>query len=152
MAKKAIATVLLLVLTAWAEMTLAPMLAMHAGHMRPGHEMAADMPMPHAAHHHGDQQATSKGRPCCPTLHQPDDANLLELVSDAPPCGDPHNCCFSQGPQSVPAPVTVRPTHQIAPTEMAALSQVPAPAPQDSRATTISTGPPPSLFGTILRV
>ena len=40
MAKKAIAAFLLVVIAAWAEMTMAPMFAMHAGHMRTGHELS----------------------------------------------------------------------------------------------------------------
>ena len=39
MFKKSIAAALLVVMVAWAEMALAPMLAMHAGHVHPAREM-----------------------------------------------------------------------------------------------------------------
>jgi len=121
MPKKAIAAVLVMVMAAWAEMALAPMLAMHAGHMRPGHEMAQDMPAPHsgrdhAGHHHAEQIVSeqivsrqivtrAEERPCCPGLHKMEMAEVLEVTSGRPACDDPHSCCFRQGPQSVPAPV-----------------------------------------------
>jgi hypothetical protein len=91
MAKKAIAAVLLV--------------AMHAGHMRPGHEMAADMPAEHAAHHHAEH-AQMAGHSCCPGLHRAEPEAVLALTATAPACDDPHSCCFRQGPQSVPAPAS----------------------------------------------
>jgi len=107
MARKSIALALLIGITAWAELALAPMLAMHAGHMRPGHEMAADMP--HAGHHHrapnGNGQAETQ-MPCCPGLHRPRVAIVLEVAAAMHGCDDPHSCCFRQGPQSVPAPAS----------------------------------------------
>jgi len=95
--------VLLVTITAWAEMALAPMLAMHAGHMRHGHEMAADMPAEHAGHH--PLHAKMDGRLCCPGLHNGEQA-ALTLAASASGCDDPHSCCFRQGPQSVPAPAS----------------------------------------------
>ena len=123
MAKKAIAAFLLVVIAAWAEMTMAPMFAMHAGHMRTGHEMAADMPASVSGHHHpghhhtGPQaaqvrderrqaehpQAMVEGRLCCPGLRKMEPVAMLEMVSGSPACNDPHRCCFRQGPQSMPA-------------------------------------------------
>ena len=100
MAKRATAAVLLLSVLIWAEMALAPMLAMHAGHMRPGHEMAADMPAEHAAHH--TQSAEEMNHACCPRVHKKTSDDTLEFAAGVPPCADPHSCCFQQGPQSVP--------------------------------------------------
>jgi len=101
MAKRATAAVLLVSVLAWAEMALAPMLAMHAAHIRPGHEMATDMPAEHAGHHpqHGETNHA-----CCPQAHKTISENTGEFAASAPGCTDPHSCCFRQGPQSVPAP------------------------------------------------
>lgn len=151
MARKAIASVLLLVIAAWAEMTLAPMLAMHAGHMRPGHEMAADMPMHHhAAHAH----AKAEAKPCCPSVRRPEPAAVLELVSGSPACDDPHSCCFRQGPQSVPAPVgnVHKVTRDVAPVVAANASptlRTATPALCDSL---LALSPPPDIFGMTLRI
>jgi hypothetical protein len=101
MTKKATAAVLLVSVLIWAEMALAPMLVMHAGHMRAGHEMAADMPVEHAAHH---APAEEMNHPCCPRVHKQTSDSTLEFAAGAPLCADPHSCCFRQGPQSVPAP------------------------------------------------
>lgn len=159
MAKKATAAVLLLIVTAWAEMTMAPMLAMHAGHMRPGHEMAADMPADHFAHHHSassqsEDAQTNAERPCCPGHHQMEPADVLEVVSGAPACDDPHNCCFRQGPQSMPAPArdAQRLAHEI--TLAAAVEIIPGPRADNSAAcSSPSSSPsPPQVFGMTLRV
>ncbi len=155
MARKTLASVLLLVIAAWAEMTLAPMLAMHAGHMRPGHEMAADMPMQHAAHHHSAQSpAKTEAKPCCPSFHRTEPADVLELVSGGPACDDPHSCCFRQGPQSVPAPLrSVQPvTRDLTPAVVAEVSptlRTAAPALRDS---SLAFSPPPDTFGMTLRI
>jgi hypothetical protein len=102
MAKRLTAAFMLLAVGAWAEMALAPVLLMHAEHMRPGHQMAADMAA-HASHHHESTEAAA--RPCCPEHRGMESAiEVSSLDSDAPACDDPHDCCFRQGPQSVPAP------------------------------------------------
>ena len=151
MAKKATAAVLLLVVTAWAEMTMAPMIAMHAGHMRPGHEMASDMPAEHATHHHS-QVAQAVARPCCPGLRKAEAADVLEVVSGAPACDDPHSCCFRPGPQSMPAPA--RDAQRLTP-EMASTTVEISPFPVAQRAlrnNPLELRPPPDLFGMPLRV
>ena len=146
---------LLLVIAAWAEMTAAPMLAMHAGHMRPGHEMAADMPMHHAAHRHAaPSPAKSEGRPCCPSVRKTEPADLPQLFSGGPACDDPHSCCFRQGPQSVPAPLrNVRPvTREMAPAlagELIPVLRLVAPVLRDS---SLALSPPPDIFGMTLRI
>jgi len=147
---------LLIGITSWAELALAPMLAMHAGHMRPGHEMVADMP--HGGHHHhgasnGNQQAESK-KPCCPGLHNVEPTIVLEIASAAPACDDPHSCCFRQGPQSVPAPASdvQKLTRDLAP---ATIIEISVGAPVAKHVAFDSTpvfSPPPAILGMILRV
>jgi hypothetical protein len=156
MARKAIAAVLLLVIAAWAEMTLAPMLAMHAGHMSPGHEMAADMPMHHAGHHHSSPPpAKSTGHPCCPSLHRTaPPAEVLVLVSGSPACDDPHSCCFRQGPQSVPAPIRSleKSTPDMAPAVITEVSPALGTARPALRDSALALRPPPDIFGMTLRI
>jgi len=154
MVRKVIAVVLLVAMGAWAEMALAPMLAMHAGHMRPGHELAADMPANHSHHHSEHQQARALALPCCPDPHQAQPEAALIAADGAPACDDPHNCCFRQDPQSVPAPMrdVQKLSREIAP---AAVVQLPPAreaagfAPHDSA---LELSPPPDVHGMILRV
>ena len=158
MVKKAIASVLLLVVAAWAEMAMAPMLAMHAGHMRPGHEMAADMPASHHAHHHAQLPAEKaqgdSHRPCCPGLHDAQAAIVLEIASTAPGCDDPHSCCFRQGPQSVPAAAgSVKNLRRDATPAPAAESMAARPAVRQTfNRNLVAVSPPPDVFGMTLRV
>jgi hypothetical protein len=150
MAKKAIAAMLLVTMAAWAEMAMAPMLVMHATHMHPGHEMAADMPEKHATHGHAEH-AQMAGHPCCPGLHRAEPEDVLALSAGAPACDDPHSCCFRQGPQSVPALASDAP--KLAP-EMGAAGAALNPAIELS-ATDNSVSafrPPPDVFGIPLRV
>ena len=155
MARKSIALALLIGIAAWAELALAPMLAMHAGHMRPGHEMAADMP--HAGHHHGasneNGQAEAQKR-CCPGLHHPEPAVVLEIASAMPGCDDPHSCCFRQGPQNVPAPASdiQNLSRELAP---AAIIEVSDALPRVTAIVADSIpafSPPRDVLGMILRV
>ena len=145
--------VLLVAIAAWAEMALAPMLAMHAGHMRPGHEMAADMPA-HNGHHAQHQQAKAEGLPCCPGFHKAQPEATLMVSAGAPACDDPHSCCFRQGPQSVPGPVrdAQKVTRDITPTIVADL----APACETERIplhdSVLESGSPTEAFGMILRI
>ena len=157
MARKSIAAFLLTVIAVWAEMTMAPLLAMHAGHMRPGHEMAADMPAAHHPHHHAVQpnaraeQADSHRR-CCPGLHQEGAAPALEISAGGPPCADPHSCCFRQGPQSMPAPAR---NPQALTLELAPVATQEGPVPTIKRTVLDRApilSPPPEVFGMILRV
>lgn len=155
MARKTLASVLLLVIAAWAEMTLAPMLAMHAGHMRPGHEMAADMPMHHPGHHSAAHSpAKAEPRPCCPSMHRTEPADVLELVSASPACDDPHSCCFRQGPQSIPAPArsVQRATQEMAPAMAAEVSPLLGTAKPALRNISLALSPPPDIFGMTLRI
>ncbi|MFZ3266375.1 MAG: hypothetical protein WA172_20390 [Terriglobales bacterium] len=159
MAKKTTAAVLLLVVAAWAEMTMAPMLAMHAGHMRPGHEMAVDMPAEHSAHHRSahpqseDAQMDAE-RPCCPGHHKMETADVSEVVSGAPACDDPHSCCFRQGPQSVPtlARSVQRRTREATP--VAAVETGPERGTAEIAISSIALilHSPPDVFGMTLRV
>lgn len=155
MAKRATAAVLLFSVLVWAEMALAPMLAMHAGHMRASHEMAADMPAEHSAHHTQPQEEMN--HPCCPPAHKQTSANTLEFTAGAPPCGDPHSCCFRQGPQSVPAPARQRAGYDELAKDLIPASQaVPIPAnewaKQGSWDSVPSVSPRAEVFGMTLRV
>ena len=184
MAKKVIAALLLVVVAAWAEMTMAPMFAMHAGHMRPGYEMAADMPAGVSGQHHPGHQhsaqpqaaadqtaqvrgerhptehevAMAHGRPCCPQIRKKDAEGALEVVSGVPACDDPHSCCFRQGPQSVPAPVRdLRNEDQRLARAMAPVKVIDVNPPREAWTRTFrdsaqTLGPPPDVFGMILRV
>ena len=163
MAKKAIAGMLLLAMMAWAEMALAPMLAMQAGHMRPGHEMAADMPLEHPAHHHAamhhvaqatEAAQTNSVRQCCPGLHTAQPEVVLELSAGLFGCDDPRSCCFQQGPQSIPVPAqdVQKLTRDVTP---AVVAEVDPEQPAMRRPVSDSDlvlSPPPYVFGMILRV
>lgn len=158
MAKKAIATLLLIAITAWAEMALAPMLAMHAGHMRPGHERAAVTAPQNAGHdhagHHPTAHTPASEPPCCPGLHETKSEYVIDLVADVPGCDRSHSCCFRQGPQSVPAPardlqksgreITPVATKEIRPVMVAATDVV-----SDSA---LALRPYSDVFGMTLRV
>lgn len=154
MAKKVLAAFLLMVIAAWAEMTMAPMFAMHAAHMRPGHEMAADMPAEHAGHRHAEHAQMAGGRTCCPGLRPSAPTPALELFSGSPACDDPHSCCFRQGPQSVPAPASnLQPlVRKMAPAETVTIAPTLADATISSRAHAATLSPPPEIFGMTLRV
>lgn len=171
MAKKAISALLLVAITAWAEMALAPMLAMHAGHMRMGHETVADMPAAqpghnHAAHHHSAQspaqnsearnaEEATGGKPCCPHLQKSEPPVLLFVVEEGPGC-ESHSCCFRQGPQSVPA--QARDAETASRELVAALSsEVEIDPSLDAtrnvfRDRPVTLHPPPDLFSMTLRV
>jgi len=155
MVRKSIAAFLLVVIAAWAEMTMAPMFAMHAGHMRPRHEMAADMPRQHAWHNHaGRGQAMAVGRPCCPGLHKMEPIAMLEVVSGSPACDDPHSCCFRQGPQSVPAPASdvQRLAREMAPAVAAEINAQRGGTMRVMRDRLPVFRLPPDVFGMTLRV
>lgn len=155
MAKKAIAVFLLVVIAAWAEMTMAPMFAMHAGHMRPGHEMAADMPPPHAGPNQaGHGKVMPDGRPCCPGLHKMGPVVAFEVVSGSPACDDPHSCCFRQGPQSMPAPVrgVQSLAREMAPAVAVEVNPERGAARRAVGDSVLALRPPPDVFGMTLRV
>lgn len=143
---------LLVAMAAWAEMALAPMLAMHAGHMHPGHEMAADMPA-HNRHHAEHQRAKAERLPCCPGFHKSQPEAALMVSAGAPACDDPHSCCFRQGPQSVPAPVrnAQKTTSEIAPALVAELPACPTTR-ISFHDSAIELSPPADVFGMILRI
>ncbi|MGB9234824.1 MAG: hypothetical protein WCC04_10450 [Terriglobales bacterium] len=153
MAKKAIAAILLLVISAWAEMAMAPMLAMHAGHMRPGHEMAADMPTDHGMDRHAGHAHMAR-LPCCPQLHRIETETASEMIAGSSSCADPHSCCFQQGPQSVPAPVSDRQklAREIAPAATATTSPAVEASNRFMERGILALRPPPNLFGVMLRI
>ncbi len=148
MFKKSIAAALLVVMVAWAEMALAPMLAMHAGHVHPAREMAEHVAGQMAAHHH----VMPAGHRCCPGLGKTENTAPLEFAASSLPCQDEHRCCFQQGPQSVPAPASSRPSREIVPAEIAELSPDHDAESHLSPATAVAVGPPPGQFGMVLRV
>jgi len=106
MAKKAIAAVMLLATAAWAEMALAPMLAMYAFHAHAGHAVAPETPSQQAAHHHEASTRSGAKHPCCPPVRRVEAEGVLVLAAENSGCQDSHRCCLRQGPQSVPAPVS----------------------------------------------
>jgi hypothetical protein len=151
MLKKSIAAALLVVMVAWAEMALAPMLAMHAGHVHPAREMAEHVASHHgAAHHH----AMPAGHPCCPGLGKTENTAPIEFAASSLPCQDEHRCCFRQGPQSVPAPLTAgdKLSRDVAPSEIAELNPAYDAESHVSPATAVALGPSPGLLGMVLRV
>jgi len=155
MAKKATAAVLLLSVLMWAEMALAPMLAMHAGHMRAGHKMAADMPAEHAAHLAEHQEEMNHA--CCPRVHKKTSDNTLEFAAGVPPCSDPHSCCFRQGPQSVPSLAhepegNDRLANDMLPAAPAPTIPVDAGAGRELSDYFLALSPPEEVFGMTLRV
>jgi hypothetical protein len=153
MAKKGIAAFLLVVIAAWAEMTMAPMFAMHTGHMRSGHDMAVMLGHNHAGHSHGAQEQVASEQPCCPGFHKMESVVAIAELAGGPSCDDPHNCCFRQGPQNVPAPARVA---QKSATEIvlaATLEARPATRPRGAiRDIAIELSPPFAVFGMTLRV
>lgn len=107
MVKKSIATALLVAIVAWAEMALAPMLAMPA-HMLPAFVTPAIAFIEHAAMH---DHAMPAGHSCCPKISAPNNSEEqapVEFGSSRLPFQGEHRCCFRQGPQSVPAPVSAQ--------------------------------------------
>ncbi len=153
MANKAIAAVLLVAMVVWAEMAMAPMLAMHAGHMRPGHEMAADMPTEHVAHHQAEH-AQMAGHPCCPGVHRAEPEAVFVVTAGVPACDDPHSCCFRQGPQSVPAPASdvQKLAREMAPAGAAIVSPAVEVSKRAIDNEVFAFRPPPDVFGMTLRV
>src|SRR5208337_2693979 len=145
MVKKSIAAALLVAMVAWAEMVMAPMILMHAGHVHAAREMAEH----EGAHHH----AMPAGHPCCPGFGNPENIALLEFAASGLPCQEQHRCCFRQGPQSVPAPASAghRFSQEIASAEIAQLSLTHTES-HVSPATAVALGPPPGLLGMVLRV
>ena len=147
MFKKSIAAALLVVMVVWAEMALAPMLAMHAGHVHPAREMAGQMA--------GDHHVMPAGHPCCPGLGKTtSDTARLEFAASTMPCQDQHRCCFLEGPQSVPAPASAgdKLSRDIAPAETAELIPANDAESHVSPATAVAPGPPPGLLGMVFRV
>src|SRR5208283_2353215 len=145
MLKRSIAATLLVVMVVWAEMALEPMFLMHAGHVHAAREMSGHL----APHHH--VAPASQRHPCCPALGKTENTAGVEFAASSLPCQDEHRCCFQQGPQSVPAPVSARLSQPIAPAEIAERS--PAQAEWHvPPATAVALGPPPGQFGMVLRV
>ena len=145
MVKKSIAAAMLVAMVAWAEMAMAPMILMHAGHVHTAREMAEHK----GTHHH----VMPAGHPCCPGLGNTENAAPLVFAASSLPCQDEHRCCFRQGPQSVPAPASAghRLSQEVAPAETAQLSLTHTES-HVSPAVAVVLGPPPSLLGMVLRV
>jgi len=143
--KKSIAGALLMAMVVWVEMALAPMFFMQAGHVHQAGEIAEHM----AAHHH----AMPAGHPCCPKISEAEAAAPIEFAAGSLPCQDEHRCCFLQGPQNVPAPVSARHnlSREIAPTEVVEFIPIFAES-HVSPTTAAAPGPPPGLLDMVLRV
>lgn len=135
-----------MVMMAWAELVLAPMLFMHGGPIHGAREMAKDVAqhehaMP-AGHHH----------PCCPAIGKTENVAPIEFAAGSSPCDDEHRCCFRQGPQNVPAPVTTRVSRKVAQAEVVAAGAFHTVESYLSPAILAAAGPPPDQFGMVLRV
>ncbi len=144
MQQKSIAAALLVAMVAWAEMALAPILLMHAGHVPAAREMSENM----AAHHH----VMPVGHACCPGFGKTANPVALELSAGSLPCHDGHRCCFQQGPQSVPGRLNTRLTRQITPAEVGEIDPVLDQESHLSPASGVAPASPPGLFGMVLRV
>ena len=145
MVKKSIATALLLVIAAWAEMSLALMFFMHVGHVRAVREMAEQK--------FGHNHVMLAGHPCCPRINNTENASLLEIAASNRPCQEEHRCCFSQGPQNVPAPAIAgqKFSRDVAFEETAEFS----PGSVESHVSpmiAVAPGPPPGLLDMVIRV
>jgi hypothetical protein len=144
MVRKSIATALLFSMVAWAELMMAPMLAMQIGHSHPS-AMVEAMAVHHAA--------MPADHACCPKIGRSENPALLELAAASQPCQEEHRCCFQQGPQDLPSPASTghRFSRAIVSLEVVELrpdldksnfSPVPA----------VDPGSPPGMFSTVLRV
>jgi hypothetical protein len=149
MFRRSIAAALLMVMVAWAEMALAPMLFMHTGHVHAAREMAEPVLGHTVAHHH---HAMPAGHPCCPGIGKAVSPALTEFAAGTLPCQNEHRCCFQQGPQNVPAPVNARVAQGIAPAVLAEISPDRDAESHVSGSTAVAPGPPPGKFGMVLRV
>jgi hypothetical protein len=149
MAKSPIAAILLFSIATWAEMALAPMLAMGVGHVHPPVEITDSNAHP-SGHHH----VMPAGLPCCPKIgEKTEDPSLVEFAAGSLPCQEEHRCCFRQRPQSVPAPVSTGngSTQELACAEADELNSVVAES-HISLPAISALGSPPSVFGMTLRV
>ncbi|HUM04820.1 MAG TPA: hypothetical protein VLT90_05125 [Terriglobales bacterium] len=146
MAKKLIALVALLVVTAWAGMFPAPMLALHAVHRHPA--LADSGP---ASHQHGKPAAHA----CCPGLRKVAAADPLPAIflATSEPCADQHRCCIGQAPQNAPAPA--REAHHPSPDfhVIQELASDLLPSFPLTHALAIERSlSPPAVFGMVLRI
>lgn len=146
MMKKSIAAALLMVITAWAEMALAPMLLMHGGSTHAASEMA----MPVADHAHA--MPAGHHHPCCPAIGKAESVAVVEFAAGSSPCDDEHRCCFRQAPQSVPAPVSSRVSSELAEAELAAAGPEPTVESYLAATELVAAGTLPDQFGMVLRV
>lgn len=149
MVKKSISAALVLVIMAWVEMAMAPMLAMHVWHTNPAQEMTANM----AGHHH--HHAMPAEHPCCPRIEINKTADLapIEFAASSLPCQNQHRCCLVQGPQNLPAPVNAGQSHsqEISLEETAELTPAPVRA-HISFERNVAPGSPPDLLSMTFRV
>jgi hypothetical protein len=153
MVKKSIAAALLVAMAAWAEMALAPMLAMPA-HMLPGIVTPAIVTEEHAGMH---SHAMPAGHACCPKIgatNNSEEQTPVEFGSSRFPFQDEHRCCFRQGPQSVPAPGSAqqRLSQGTAGAETAEIRLVPCSESRICSEIKSALGPPPSAMRMVLRV
>jgi len=149
MFKRSLAAALLMVMVAWAEMALAPMLFMPAGHVHAAREMAEPVSEKTVAHHH---HAMPAGHPCCPGIGKTENTAPSEFAAINLPCQNEHRCCFQQGPQNVPAPVNARVSREIAPAAITEISPDRDAESHVSPTIALTPGPPPGQFGMVLRV
>jgi hypothetical protein len=146
MGKKLISALLLLAITAWAEIMLAPLITMPAGHTHPAHAVAM--------HPTGHDHAMSMAQACCPGLKTSREATPpIEFLASSLPCEDQHRCCFRQGPQGAPAPASARIQFSPEGVSLQIGDLKPELRSSSAVATPVERGlPPPALFGTVIRI
>jgi hypothetical protein len=144
MIRKSIAAALLFSMVAWAEIMMAPMLAMQIEH---SHQPAMAVAM---AAHHAD---TPADHACCPRIGGSENPAPLELAATSAPCHEEHRCCFRQGPRDLPSPASAghRLSREIVSSEVVEFRPDRAES-YLSPATAVDPGSPPGIFGMVLRV
>lgn len=135
---------------AWAEIMMAPMLAMQFGHTHLGHSA----PVPGIAEPMTTQHATIPAdHACCPRIHRSEDPELIELSATSQPCQEEHRCCLRQGPQDLPSPTSIghRFSREIAAFDVAEFRPDRAES-NVSLAIAVDHGSPPGMSSMVLRV
>lgn len=129
---------------AWAEIMMAPMLAMQIGHSH--HSAMAEAV---AAHH----AAMPADHACCPRIGRKENPVLLELAATSQPCHEEHRCCFRQGPQDSPGPASIG--HRFS-REIVLLEVIELHPDRDKSdfppVTAVDPGSPPEILSTVFRV
>jgi hypothetical protein len=159
MLKKSIASALLVVMVAWAEMAMAPMFGPMFGPMLVMQIWHAHSAAETSEHIMAQHHAMPADHTCCPGISKTgagktEDAAISGFGPTSLPCQDKHRCCFRPGPLNVPAPVSD--DHRLSRDGALSLNAELNLPPDAEQYLTVSTAialsPPPGLFGKVLRV